>query len=42
VPPQTFRVLNGFATVVLSKGRIVESFYEQGNPSPVWPLTTTF
>ena len=42
VPPQTLRVLNGFATVVLSKGQISEAFYEQGNPKPVWELTTTF
>ena len=42
VPPQTFRVLNGFATVVLEESEITERFYEQGNPDPVWELTTTF
>lgn len=42
VPPQTHRVLNGFATVRLEKGKIVERFYEQGNPSPAWELTTSF
>jgi len=42
VPPQTYRVLNGFATVLLEKGKITEQFYEQGNEDPVWTKITTF
>jgi len=41
-PPQKFRVLNGFATVCLEKGKITERFYEKGNPNAVWELATTF
>jgi hypothetical protein len=41
-PPQKLRVLNGFATVCLEKGKIIERFYEQGNPNAVWELATTF
>jgi len=42
VPPQTHRVLNGFASVRLERGKIVEAFYEQGTKEPVWTKTTTF
>lgn len=39
LPAQKNRVLNGFAFVTLEKGKIAESFYEQGNPNPVWSNT---
>lgn len=42
VPPQTYRVLNGFATVELGGRSITERFYEQGIDAPVWEETTTF
>lgn len=42
VPPQTYRVLNGFASVRLERGKIIEAFYEQGTKDPVWTKTTTF
>ncbi len=45
VPPQQLRVLNGFATVCLEKGKITEAFYEQSTDAaapPVWEKTTTF
>lgn len=42
VPPQKYRVLNGFATLTLEKSKITERFYEQGNPKPVWESTTIF
>ena len=42
VPPQTHRVLNGFATVQLGGRSITERFYEQGIDNPVWEETTTF
>ena len=42
VPPQKYRVLNGFATVELAPGRITETLYEQGTKDPVWTKTTSF
>jgi hypothetical protein len=42
VPPQRYRVLNGFATLCLEEGKIYERFYEQGNPDPVWEKPTAF
>ena len=33
---QTLRVKNGFAVITLAQGTITESFYEQGNTTPVW------
>lgn len=39
------RVLNGFSTLTLSQGQVIETFYEVqsgADPNPIWTKTSTF